>query len=203
MTPAPTTRPIQRQAADEPNDAEPEYLGMVILTKTDIASAGDIANACEAIAYVRPDVTVIPSARADVSAAAVVAAIGEGPNVRRLSAGEAPAPAHSQNVTNAFVATPQVIEARALIAALIEITTRYDGALLRLKGIVRLAPDGALQGVQAMPGVGVEFTPVASRTSDEIVTGLTIIAQNTTARTIAKTLTAELEFHTRATRVTA
>ena len=31
MTPAPTTRPIQRQTADEPSDTEPEYLGMVIL----------------------------------------------------------------------------------------------------------------------------------------------------------------------------
>ena len=49
--------------------------------------------------------------------------------------------AHSQNVTTAFVPVTALVEVADITAALMQMLTRHGGALLRLKGIVRLAPD--------------------------------------------------------------
>lgn len=172
----------------------------VVLTKTDIATHEEIAAARAAIAGIRAGAEALSSSRSDLSAGAVIAALA---HADAAPAGGETVAAHSQNVTTAFVPVTALVEVADITAALMQMLTRHGGALLRLKGIVRLAPDGELQGVQAMPGVGVEFTPVSADAPETVKTGLTIIAQNTTARTIAGALQSILDTQARDARMIA
>ena len=167
----------------------------VILTKTDIASEAEIAAARAAIASVRADVIVLTSSNADVAAGAVLAALAKGGDAQRHPAHLDVV--HSRNVTTAFAALPEVVEDTALEDVLLRVMKDFEGRLLRLKGLVRVRPDGNWCSVQAMPGEGIAFSPLATPRG-ETQAGLTIIAQNLPAHAIAKAITARMSDAARA-----
>ncbi len=163
--------------------AQIEAAQAVILSKTDLASEGEIARAREALAALKPGVKTLTSSRANISAADLLAALAEG-EAQCAAVHSGARAVHTPGVTSAFTALPGALDAAALEAALAGIMREYGPALLRLKGIVRLAPGGEPHSVQAMPGAGVEFQRLNPRRGGAGTTGLTIIAQDIEAREI-------------------
>ncbi len=172
-----------------------EHASAAILTKTDIASEAEIAAARDAIARVRHDAPVLTSSRSDLSAAAVIAAMARAtpPRAHRHHGhGDHVHAAHSGHVTSAFAALPRDVDADALAAALGAAMAKFGPGLLRLKGFARTAPHGAWRVAQAMPGDGVAITEPPVAIDDSAKAGLTIIAQDVEARTIADAILADL-----------
>ncbi len=163
---------------------------VVVITKTDIAGEVELAAARAAIAGVREDARVLTSSRADLSAAAMIAALAQ--SAPRPAADNGLRAEHTARVSTAFAAVPGVVTAAALTSAFGAVMDTYEAGLLRLKGIVRLAPDGALNMAQALPGVGVEISLLPARPGAPAPCGFTIIAQDVAAQTIADAVVARL-----------
>lgn len=173
-----------------------EHARAVIITKTDIATEAEVAAARDAIARLRPAAPVLTSAQSDLSAAAMIAALAKGecacddPAHDHHHHGDHVHAVHSAHVTTAFAALPDAITPASLEAVLGEAMNRFGPALLRLKGFVRIEPDGAWRVVQAMPGDGISIAEPPLRIDDAARAGLTIIAQDVDAQTISRVICA-------------
>jgi G3E family GTPase len=167
------------------------HASAIILTKADLASADELARAHAAAAAVRGDVDVLTSSHADISAAAMIAALAHSKTgvsrPHHHHSGHVHA-VHSPNVTTAFAAARDAVDADFLSTALNAVMNEFGPALLRLKGIVLLKPNGSLTAVQAMQGVAVELLPLGADAREPDICGFTIIAQDVPAKTIADAL---------------
>ncbi len=160
-----------------------DHADVIVLTKTDIASAEALAEARACLDYLRPDAPVLVSSQADVPALAVLAAL-EGR--QQAACGHDHSHAyHTPGLTSAFAPLEGLDEA-ALRASVGAAMAGATDALLRLKGLVQLSC-GAWMVVQATPGA-LEITPAATglRTPDR--SGVTIIAHRRPAADIASAL---------------
>ncbi|MGE3644022.1 MAG: GTP-binding protein [Beijerinckiaceae bacterium] len=189
----------------------------VILTKTDIASAADQAVAFEAITGVKPGVRILSSARASLTAAEIVAAIGMLPGARTAQEhvhehaqehshehahGHAHDHAHSHpshsgthaahhagEYTTAFAPLPAPLDWRQLAEALAALHEVYGSDLLRLKGTARTGANGAIDTIQAIAGESFERAALAqSPDAKPVRTGITIIARHMPAHEMARDL---------------
>ena len=178
-----------------------QHADAVVLTKCDIADADELAAAHAAVTSVRPDARVLESSRSELSAADVIVAMatadrqsdGDARHAHLHSVHETHVHAvHSANVTTGFAALGDIVDSVRLQAALASAINEYGPALLRLKGIVRVAADGEWRVVQAMPGEGVTLSPAPTRIDQDMKPGMTVIAQNVPAQEIADAIVAHM-----------
>ena len=94
-------------------------------------------------------------------------------------------------MTTGFAALGDIVDSVRLQAALASAINEYGPALLRLKGVVRVA-DGEWRVVQAMPGEGVTLSPAPTRIDQDMKPGMTVIAQNVPAQEIADAIVAHM-----------
>jgi len=185
----------------------------IILTKTDIASAAEQAASVEAIKSLRPDAEIIGSARSNVSAAQIIAALARVPEGRPLQAvighdhdqeqdhgshhnhnhnhdhAHDHRHHHASDYTTAFAPLPIALDWAKLEPALSDILDVHGTRLLRLKGTARTGDNGAVEAIQAVAGEAFERSPLIERPGDKPVrTGLTIIARGKPADAIAADL---------------
>ena len=175
----------------------------IILTKTDIASAGEQAAAVEAIKSLRPDAAIIASAQSSVTAQQLIAAIdglpapqppGEHGHDRHRHQhdhrhDDDHAHHHAGEFTTAFAPLPDPVAWDRLAPALAAILASHGDDLLRLKGTARTGANGGAEVVQAITGEPFERTALEQRPGAKPVrTGLTIIARRTPAQDIAADL---------------
>lgn len=166
---------------------------VVILTKTDLADAGDIAAARESLMAVNPQARVLVSARASVTAADLLSNLEAARQAPRGLSDLGPSGLHGHEhshltgMSSAFAALPPI--ARPALETAIERTLAEFGVdLLRLKGIVSLVDEPGLWVVQAEAGLPVEFRPLPARAGDEPPTGMTLIARHVAAQDMAAAL---------------
>ncbi len=170
---------------------------LIVLTKVDIATPHEIAAARRAIADIRPDASVFDSARGDLPASTLVAALRQAaaPQPEACVAeacthdGHDHSHHHAHNageVTTSFAPLDAPVAFAALEGAIAGVQAAYGGALLRVKGAARTGAGDAINIIQAMVGEPVERTPyVAPPGAQPIRTGLTIIARQTPAQAMA------------------
>ena len=118
------------------------HAGVIVLTKTDVASAAELAAARACLAKARPDARVLVSAQASVSAQALLDALaGRDETPHELHDhdhhhhGHVHA-VHTEGVSSAFASLSGGDEAQ-LRARLSGALARHGDAILRLKGLVQ------------------------------------------------------------------
>ena len=161
-----------------------DHADVIVVTKTDIASPEDMAEARDCLECLRPGAPVLTSANADLSASALLAALeGRKPTACDHDHSHA---YHTPGLTSVFAPLEGLDEAglrQSLSAALAE----GRGALMRLKGLVQLA-SGAWMVVQATPD-NLDMTPAERDLRVPDRSGVTIIAHRRPAAEIASALT--------------
>lgn len=209
-------RGVAQLARHPENVSQLRHASVVVLTKTDVATAQEIAAARTAILDQRPDVRVLESARADLPASTIVAALSsEAPGRERLGAqahhdharhdhdrdhaghghdGHTHAhAAHAGDVTTHFLPLDGCRDIARLERALDALHRAFGDSILRLKGAAPTGAGGATEIIQSTPGDALERTPYATRAGAEPMRhGLTIIAQETPAAAVADYLAALL-----------
>ena len=189
----------------------------VIVTKTDLASAAEIAHVCDKLPDLAPHAKVLVSANGDLPAADLLGALeacpdcgshahgpGEhahdhdhGHGEQGHDHGHAHADTsdriqaeHADGVTSAFLPLPKPVSYPVLIAALETLMAGHANTLLRLKGLVQLEGAPGYHAVQATPGQGITRTEVPVEEEERPRTGLTLIAFHEPAAGIAGSLDA-------------
>jgi len=160
-----------------------DHADVIILTKTDIASPEDMTEARDCLECLRPGAPVLLSAHADLSATALLAAL-QGRKQSACDHDHSHA-AHTPELTSVFAPLEGLDEA-ALRGSLSAAVAEGRGALLRLKGLVRLA-SGAWMVVQATPDT-LDMTPAAPDLRVPDRSGVTLIAHRRPAAAIARAL---------------
>jgi len=175
-------------------DAHPEVrrqleaASVVVLSKIDLAAPEQIARAEAVVAARAGRAVVLRSAGGSLDADDLMAALAGAPPV---PAGT-PGALHTADVSAAFVALAGTYRWEAVAAALADLASA-DRALLRVKGIVRLAGAADLQIIQTVPGRGptrVDHVPFPGEAPAEL--GLTVIAGGGRAGALVRDLAARL-----------
>jgi G3E family GTPase len=190
----------------------------VIITKTDLASAGEVANVRERLPDLAPHAKVLMSANGDLPAADILSVLA-GCAECGSHAHDAEAHAHSDahgagdhdhghddhahsdvgvrimaehadGVTSAFLPLPAPVSYGALIAALETLMHGHADTLLRLKGLVRLEGAAGWHAIQATPGQGITRSEVPIEAGETPRAGFTLIAFHEPAAGIAGSLKA-------------
>jgi len=161
-----------------------DHADLIVLTKTDIASAEDMTEARECLECLRPGAPVLVSAHADLPATALLAAL-EGRQKAACDHDHSHA-WHTPDLTSVF-ATLEGLDEAALRESLSAALAEGRGALLRLKGLVQLS-SGEWMVVQATPDT-LDMTPAANGLRAPDRSGVTIIARLRPAAEIARALT--------------
>ncbi|MDF2116122.1 GTP-binding protein [Roseiarcaceae bacterium H3SJ34-1] len=181
----------------------------IALTKTDIATDAEIAAARAAIHELRPVARIMPSAKGDLPAAVIVAAVQDAHMDEHICteechdhthhhdhedhAGHHIHAHHSDHVTSAFTPLPAPIAFEALAAALQATLEAHAASILRVKGTARCEPDGAIEVVQTMPREPIERQALGSEMQDpKMRVGMTFIVQETAADIVAGDFAARL-----------
>jgi Ni2+-binding GTPase involved in maturation of urease and hydrogenase len=160
-----------------------DHADAIILTRTDTASAAAMAEARACLDCLRPDAPVLVSANADLPATALLGALeGRSPAACGHDHGHAH---HTEGLTSAFAPLEGLDEA-ALRHGVDAVMAGSTGALLRLKGLVRLS-SGEWVVVQATPGA-LEIAPAPPGLRAPERSGVTIIAHRRPAADIAEAL---------------
>ena len=162
-----------------------DHADVIVLTKTDIASAEDMAEARTCLECLRPGAPVLVCAHADLPATALLAAL-EGRQKAACDHDHSHAK-HTPNLTSTFAPLEGLDEAalhESVSAALIE----GFPAVLRLKGLVQLS-SGDWMVVQATSNPDtLDITPAAPGLRVPDRSGVTIIARLRPAAEIASAL---------------
>jgi len=161
-----------------------DHADVIVLTKTDIASPEDMTEARECLECLRPGAPVLVSARADLPATALLAAL-EGRQKAACDHDHSHA-WHTPDLTSVF-ATLEGLDEAALRSSVSAALAEGRGALLRLKGLVQLS-SGEWMVVQATPDT-LDMTPAANGLRAPDRSGVTIIARLRPAAEIARALT--------------
>jgi G3E family GTPase len=160
-----------------------DHADVIVLTKTDIASAEDMNEARTCLECLRPGDPVLISANADLPATALLDAL-EGR--KQVACGHDHSHAwQTEGLTSVFASLEGLDEA-ALRDSLSAALAEGRGALLRLKGLVQLA-SGAWMVVQATQD-NLDITPAATDLRAPDRSGVTIIAHRRPAAEIARAL---------------
>ena len=160
-----------------------DHADVIVLTKTDIAAAEDVAEARTCLECLRPGAPVLSSAHADLPASSLLAAL-EGR--QQVACGHDHSHAwHTDGLTSVFAPLDGLDEA-ALRLSLGAVMAEGRGALLRLKGLVQLS-GGDWMVVQATPDT-LDITPAAPDLRAPDRSGVTIIAHRRPAADIVSAL---------------
>lgn len=184
----------------------------VIITKTDIATAADVAHIRSQLPDLAPHAKVMTSANGALPASELLSVLatcttcgshahGEGHHGHghahghvQGTPGDATMPVHAEHargVSSAFLPLPRPVSWTALISALDTLMEGHANALLRLKGIVRLDGAPGFHAVQATPGDGITRTEIPVEEGEDAPrTGFTLIAIHEPAAGIAGSLDA-------------
>lgn len=187
----------------------------VIVTKTDLATASEVARVRERLPDLAPHAKVLVSANGDLPAAdmmSVLATCGEcgshahdadthsrehahGHDTAHGDHAHPDASArieaeHADGVTSAFLPLPDPVPYGALIAALETLMHGHADTLLRLKGLIRLEGAAGWHAVQATPGQGITRSEVPIEAGETPRAGFTLIAFHEPAAGIAGSLKA-------------
>jgi G3E family GTPase len=172
----------------------------IVLTKTDIATDTEMEAAHAAIHELRPSARIMPSAKGDLPAALIVAAVQDAELGEHVCTDECRDHAHhhdhdheghvhahhSDHVTSAFAPLPAPIAFEALAAALQATLAAHATSILRVKGTARSGADGAIEVVQTMPGDPIERQALVLDMQDsKMRVGMTFIVQDTAADIVA------------------
>ena len=178
-----------------------EHADVVLLTKTDVAGPVEVAAARDSLRALRPHVRILASARSDVDAASLLAAIAQGEDpcaghghehghhhghaqhdhAHDHEPGHLHG-VHTEGLSSTFAPLAD-LDATGLRSALERIMTQHGGAILRLKGLVRLN-DGRWSLVQATPGtLDITMPPLHGGAPER--SGVTLITQGKPATDIA------------------
>lgn len=181
----------------------------IVLTKTDIATDAEMQAASIAIHELRPSAHIMPSAKGDLPAAMIVAAVQDADRAEHVCTDECHDHTHhhdhheghhvhahhSDHVTSAFAPLPAPIAFETLAAALQATLAAYAASILRVKGTARCGPDGAIEVVQTMPGEPIERQAFVPDTQDaKMRIGMTFIVQETAADIVAGDFASRLGF---------
>ena len=162
-----------------------DHADVIVLTKTDIASAEDMQEARDCLECLRPGAPVLVSTHADLPATALLAAL-EGRQKAACDHDHSHAE-HTPNLTSVFAPLEGLDEAalrESVSAALIE----GFPAVLRLKGLVQLS-SGDWMVVQATSNPDtLDITPATPGLRVPDRSGVTIIARLRPAAEIASAL---------------
>jgi G3E family GTPase len=186
----------------------------VIVTKTDLASAAEVAHARGQLPDLAPHAEVMMSANGDLPAGKLLSVLEscatcgshghdsshhdhahdhdhrhthEGPG----HDGAAVRAEHAEGINSAFLPLPSPVGWGALMSALDTLMEGHANALLRLKGIVRLDGAAGFHAVQATPGQGITRVEVPIDEAEiPPRTGFTLIAVHEPAAGIASSLDA-------------
>ena len=195
----------------------------VIVTKTDIASAAEVAHARSQLPDLAPHAKVMASANGNLPAGELLSVLAAcatcGSHTHEAGhhdhdhdhahgdhdmhddhsahAGDRVEAEHAGGVNSAFLPLPKPVSWLALIGALDTLMEGHANSLLRLKGIVRLDGAPGFHAVQAIPGQGLTRTEVPIEQTDEPPrTGFTLIAIHEPAAGIASSLDALIAIRT-------
>lgn len=168
-----------------------EQASAVVITKTDLASLGELAAAEALAAALAPGAPLLHSARGTLPIEAVLAILGDGavPHGVPCGAGHHHHD-HAATLDSHFLELPDVLPGPALTAALRAAADRFGADLLRLKGIVKLR-EGGLGSVQLDPDGTVAFLPVALAAATARL-GVTMITRACAAEDVARFVAARL-----------
>lgn len=158
---------------------------VVVLTRSDVAGPERTGKAREIVRERRPDLTILESGKDGVPARALRETLRSDSIPWQRAEILA---THTPDVSTAFLPLNEPVSWAALESALQQVLR--DGAILRIKGLVRLAGVETPQFVQANDRITREDAPETA----DIATGLTIIAQGAPASAIAATLASRLTF---------
>ena len=184
---------------------------IVIVTKTDLASADEIARVTDAMPVKAPHARVVQSANGALPAATLLDMLAQCTACGSHGHGaehhehehahdhthdhadtdhrHAIEAEHADSVTTAFLPVPKSVGWGALIAALDTLLQGHADTLLRLKGIVRLDEAPGYHAVQATPGQGITRTEIPIDDGDEPPrTGFTLIVFHEPAAGVASSL---------------
>jgi G3E family GTPase len=180
----------------------------VIVTKTDLASAAEVAHARSQLPDIAPHAKVMTSANGDLPAGELMSVLASctacGSHAHDASHhdhvhdhdhtahhGGTVQAEHAEGINSAFLPLPRPVGWAALMAALDVLMEGHANALLRLKGIVRLEGAPGYHAVQATPGQGITRVEVPFEDADTPPrTGFTLIAVHEPAAGIAGSLDA-------------
>jgi len=188
----------------------------IVLTKTDIATDVEMAAARAAIHELRPAARIMPSAKGNLPAATIVAAVRDADVGDHVCTDDCHDHAHhhhdheghhhdghhvhahhSDHVTSAFAPLQTPIAFEALAAALQATLAVHSASILRVKGTARCGRDGAIEVVQTMPGEPIERQALDMQGSfdmpdSKMRIGMTFIVQDTAAEVVAGDFAARL-----------
>ena len=187
-----------------------ENADVILITKADLVDSSRIADARAQARDFAPKAQILESAYGELSAGRLLDALNGashraacgpardghdhdhhdhrlGDDQHDVGASHAHG-VHTEGVTTAFAPLPQPVPFQTLVRALNQLMDRYKGAILRLKGAVRVAEMSGYQAIQAMPGEGIMRTPLGDGAGRELRTGLTIIAHGEPAALLAAAL---------------
>ncbi len=185
----------------------------VIVTKTDLATANEIAHIRSRLPDLAPHAKVLASANGALAVSELLGVLAACPrcgshahdteghpdhdhahehegaddhadNSARIQA------QHADGVTSAFLPLPKPLAWGPLIAALETLMAGHADTLLRLKGLVRLQGAPGWHAVQATPGQGITRSEVPIEPDETPRTGFTLIAFHEPAASIASSLNA-------------
>jgi G3E family GTPase len=186
-----------------------EQASLMVVTKTDLSNAQQMADAEAVIRRLSPHVPILKSAKASLPIEAVLellaVPLGALPQVHRGHEAhdhdhhardhhghdhDHHAHDHAATIDSAFLGLPDIVDIDRIAPALILAEHRFGPALLRLKGIVMA--HGGLYGVQLDPGGGgvevAALSPGASKAP--LRPGFTIITRGVAAAEIAELVAA-------------
>lgn len=157
----------------------------VIVSKTDVASATEIAIAQQAVQARNPNAMLLSSAHGDAPAAAI-AQMAILQHADANSARQSGRFAHHDGLSQFFAATPTPVVREHVRLALAAVLDQHGADLLRIKGLVLLGGQ-ELAIVQWAPGaIASQLADIQPANTDQIHYGLTFIADGNQAETIAK-----------------
>lgn len=177
---------------------------LVVVTKTDIATPGQLAHVRDRLPDLAPHAKVLSSAGGDLAAAAVLATLAACPECGSHAHdgshhhhghdhdddehGDHVHAEHADGVTSAFLPLPEPLPWAQLICVLDTMMQGYARSLLRLKGIVRLDGAPGYHAVQATPGQGITRIEVPVEPGETPRTGFTLIAVGDPAAGLASSM---------------
>ncbi len=193
----------------------------VIVTKTDIASAAELAHVRSQLPDLAPHARVMTSANGNLPAGELLSVLAAcatcGSHAHEAGHhdhdhahgdhdphddhsthnGDRVEAEHAGGVNTAFLPLPKPVSWLALIGALDTLMEGHSNSLLRLKGIVRLDGAPGYHAVQGIPGQGLTRAEVPIEPADEPPrTGFTLIAIHEPAAGIASSLDALIAIRT-------
>jgi G3E family GTPase len=158
---------------------------VVVVTRSDVAGPEATGAACDVVRQRRRGIPVLQSGKDGIPAAKICEALGTVSLSWKMSGTAA---AHTPDVSTAFLPLNEPVSWTALEAAVQQVQS--VGAILRIKGLVRILDCEAPQIVQASDTITREPAPGQA----DNAMGLTIIAQGVPASAIAETLASRLTF---------